>query len=337
VPRPASRAQLREQAGLGSGPPATAKVGLRGGENLCPARLACAGAYRCTIRSIAGARRSVSGGETLRVSYVAELGARACTRAPRVVLAVVVCGTVLALLAPIASGAGAPSDRVARVAASCSNETVNPGFGKPITLRFVLHGVSCNTGHHLIHTYFHDIATKTCRGRGTTCIFEYPGGWDCSSPPPSFPISASHRFAVCELLRGRPTASVTVYRVTAKSGGGVRHLSVFMSPDKRVWCDISRSGSVINAFCDTGNYGGNGFHSGNVVPDGKVTICNHPHAGRYCGALGGRFPVLRFGQRDELLGFRCTSATNGITCTVLAGTGRGKGFRINQDQAVKVG
>lgn len=149
---------------------------------------------------------------------MAELGARACVRAPRVVLAVVVCGTVLALLAPIAIGAGAPSDRVARVAASCSNETVDPGFGKPITLRFVLHGVSCNTGHRLIQTYFHDIATKTCRGHGTTCIFEYPGGWDCSSPPPSFPISASHRFAVCQTFGGRPTASVTVYRAARKSG-----------------------------------------------------------------------------------------------------------------------
>jgi len=159
----------------------------------------------------------------LRISYVAELGARACMRAPRVVLAVVVCGMVLALLAPIASGAGAPSDRVAQMAASCSNETVNPGFGKPITLRFVLHGVSCNTGHRLIQTYFNDIATKTCRGHGTTCIFEYPGGWDCSSPPPSFPISASHRFAVCQTFGGRPTASVTVYR--AASGATVTQLA----------------------------------------------------------------------------------------------------------------
>ena len=159
----------------------------------------------------------------MRISYVAELGARACMRAPRVVLGVVVCGTVLALLAPIASGAGAPSDRVAQMAASCSNETVNTGFGKPITLRFVLRGVSCNTGHRLIQTYFHDIATKTCRGHGTTCIFEYPGGWDCSSPPPSFPISASHRFAVCQTVGGRPTASVTVYR--AASGATVTQLA----------------------------------------------------------------------------------------------------------------
>ena len=44
-------------------------------------------------------------------------------RAPRVALAVVVCGTVLAVLAPIGRGKPAPSDRVARVAASAA-----PGY-----------------------------------------------------------------------------------------------------------------------------------------------------------------------------------------------------------------
>ncbi len=107
---------------------------------------------------------------------------------------------------------GARATGGGKISSVCSNETVAVS-GKRVTLRFVLHGVSCDTGHRLIQTYFHDIAAKTCRGRGTTCIFEYPGGWDCSSPPPSFPISASHRFAVCQ-IGGRPTASVTVYRAT---------------------------------------------------------------------------------------------------------------------------
>lgn len=146
----------------------------------------------------------------------AELGARAYRRVvPRVVAAVVVCGGLLAVLAPITSGAPARSG--GRAPPACSKETVTLG-GERITLRFVLHGVSCNAGHRRIKTYFHDIATKTCRGRGTTCIFEYPGGWDCSSPPPSFPTSASHRFAVCEIFRGRPVASVTVYRVARNPG-----------------------------------------------------------------------------------------------------------------------
>jgi hypothetical protein len=122
-------------------------------------------------------------------------------------------------------------------AAACSNQTVAI-FGKATTLRFVLHGVSCDKGHSLIRTYFHDIATKTCGGRGTTCIFEYPGGWDCSSPPPSFPTSASHRFAVCEPVPGRPVASVTVYRVTRKPGARRSEASLWSALDAKVICGL---------------------------------------------------------------------------------------------------
>lgn len=48
-------------------------------------------------------------------------------------------------------------------------------------------------------------------------------------------------------------------------------------------------------------------------------------------------PILRYGQSDLYDGIRCTSTPNGITCTVVAGTGKGKGFRINKDEAVEVG
>ena len=38
-------------------------------------------------------------------------------------------------------------------------------------------------------------------------------------------------------------------------------------------------------------------------------------------------------ERD---GLRCVSAANGITCTLLAGAGKGKGFRINAEGVVEV-
>jgi hypothetical protein len=116
-------------------------------------------------------------------------------------------------------------------------------------------------------------------------------------------------------------------------GPPTRHLAYFRSPEGDVYCNISRT----SAFCDTANYGGQGFHGGNVVPSGAVTICNHPHSGQYCGALGGNFPVLEYGEHNDLNGFICSSAQNGITCVVASGPNSGRGFRINRRQALTVG
>ena len=48
-------------------------------------------------------------------------------------------------------------------------------------------------------------------------------------------------------------------------------------------------------------------------------------------------PVLRYGQNDALYGFSCASKQQGITCTVIAGAGKGKGFLINTSGVTKVG
>jgi hypothetical protein len=274
----------------------------------------------------------------LRVSYVAELGARACVRAPRVVLAVVVCGTVLAPRAPIASGAGAPSDRVAPVAESCSNETVNPGFGQPITLRFVLHGVSCDTGHRLIQTYFHDIAAKTCRGRGTTCIFEYPGDWDCSSPPPSFPISPSHRFAVCQTLGGRPAASVTVYRATrhtkkpARTTEFVARLRVAtiecgLASAKQIVCQaVPRTSGATQPLAQVAT----------LRRDGRLTKCTEHLTNPRCGSgnFGDPIPSFLPGKHVVVGAFECQVFKTSVECSVAA---TGKGFRISRNAVRSVG
>jgi hypothetical protein len=48
-------------------------------------------------------------------------------------------------------------------------------------------------------------------------------------------------------------------------------------------------------------------------------------------------PLLPLGQQNYIDGFLCKSAADGITCTLTAGAGKGEGFRINNDEAVRVG
>ena len=55
------------------------------------------------------------------------------------------------------------------------------------------------------------------------------------------------------------------------------------------------------------------------------------------GPLGGNFPVLQYGEHNDLNGFICSSAQNGITCVVASGPNSGRGFRINRRQALTVG
>ena len=81
---------------------------------------------------------------------------------------------VLALASTAAQATGG-----GRIASACSNETVAV-FGKPVTLRFVLQGVSCSKAHSLIRTYFRDATTKSCRKAGAACILAVGGGWSCS-------------------------------------------------------------------------------------------------------------------------------------------------------------
>jgi hypothetical protein len=116
------------------------------------------------------------------------------------------------------------------------------------------------------------------------------------------------------------------------------HYRYFVSPDHVVWCSAGASGAGAGAFCDVGNFWNNGFHSGEVHPSGVVRVCNHSPSEAYCGALGGgNVPVLHYGESTELGGVRCTSATNGITCTIVSGRDAGKGVRVSKTEAVAVG
>jgi hypothetical protein len=120
------------------------------------------------------------------------------------------------------------------------------------------------------------------------------------------------------------------------------HLDDFLSPDRKVWCDMSSS----PIFCATGGgslAGSDGSPAqrlASLSSTGKVTTCfvAVPSVSTDClqnwdsGA-----PVLRDGRETDSGGFRCSSAINGITCIVLAGHGANKGFVISAGGVARVG
>ena len=107
------------------------------------------------------------------------------------------------------------------------------------------------------------------------------------------------------------------------------HLGSFLSPDRKVWCRIIKDATENDAWCGIKPTAA----LATVTPSGGVTVCN-----AYClQNWDDKAPVLGYGHRSELNGFRCASAQNGITCTVIAGVGQGKGFLINTSGITKVG
>jgi hypothetical protein len=103
-------------------------------------------------------------------------------------------------------------------ATACSNETVAV-FGKPTTLRFVLHGVRCSRAHLLIRMYFHDATVQSCRSRGNICAFDFSGGWTCSLP--LFAGEGGGDFAAC--FRSQ-SEHFKVFRAARQTRGALRHL-----------------------------------------------------------------------------------------------------------------
>lgn len=119
-------------------------------------------------------------------------------------------------------------------------------------------------------------------------------------------------------------------------------LEDFLSPDKKVWCQITSYSP--SAQC--GTYPNPPTWAAQLDNTGKVTLCevlrleypNGAHVPAGCFQnWDTKLPVLQYGQETEAEGFRCTSAPNGITCTVVAGAGKGKGFRVSKKEAVAVG
>jgi hypothetical protein len=131
--------------------------------------------------------------------------------------------------------------------------------------------------------------------------------------------------------------------VTAPTGPlGARHLKNFLSPDRKVWCGMGSQ-----TFCGAGLAG---FREtfpislATLSSNGKVTICFDAqppptgHAGDSClENWDENARVLHVGQENYVDGVLCKSETNGITCTLTAGAGQGKGFFINSTSVKRVG
>jgi hypothetical protein len=93
-------------------------------------------------------------------------------------------------------------------------------------------------------------------------------------------------------------------------------LDGFLSPDRRVWCVIGDT-----AFCASVKPD----QTAELAAGGQLTVCTGTRSVFCAQNFDAGAPVLRFGEKSELHGFRCTSDFAGIDCT-LSGSGKGFGF-----------
>ncbi|HEU5251885.1 MAG TPA: hypothetical protein VFU16_00985 [Solirubrobacterales bacterium] len=109
----------------------------------------------------------------------------------------------------------------------------------------------------------------------------------------------------------------------------------FTSPDKQVQCLLGES----DAGCNSMPRNGGPQHSAHLSHAGAVRLCEvaTPSVYETCFVQWApNVPVLAYGQSSELYGFRCTSAPDGITCVTSSGPATGKGFRIDEEEAVEL-
>jgi hypothetical protein len=126
----------------------------------------------------------------------------------------------------------------------------------------------------------------------------------------------------------------------AEAEPGVRHLSEFFSPHREVWCKFSDAFAEL--FCGTEPEPPT--RSASIDERGHVSLCEvlqneyPPGSPVPLRCLSNwpsnPLPVLHYGQENAIGPFRCTSATNGITCLKASNAGAGNGFRVSKDEAV---
>jgi hypothetical protein len=248
------------------------------------------------------------------------------------VMAAAACLVLASGFAVMSAGAHSPRSRtVANVdgsnATACSKETVSD-FGKPTTLRFVLHGVSCSKAHALIRTYFRTATTQSCRNHGTVCILDFPGGWSCSF------IIATEGPGLAGCVRSQ-SERFKVFRVTRHTRGSPHHLAEFLSPDRKIWCVLSNHPGVREADCfyAANRFTGGQEYSASLHPDGQLGTCAWQPSQSGLEACVQNWDasarVLKRGQVDVIYQYRCRATSTAITCTVDTGTGKGKGFTIS--------
>ena len=229
------------------------------------------------------------------------------------------------------------SGSVSQAATTCSNQTVDGGrFVGKLTLRVVLIGrVSCAKAHSLVRTYYRRMAAGDCEANNF-CLLSFPGGWNCSIF--SFGQSQTAGGAMAGCARGGAGPKIRLYK--ARSDRRTLHLAQFLSTDRQVWCVIGRASS----FCAAGppptqrsaqppQYGAT------LERDGSVTTCAVPTPGATATCTqnwNAAAPVLPLGRRNQRGGVRCTARPTGITCKLMRGSGKGKGFWISATGVAKL-
>ena len=151
-----------------------------------------------------------------------------------------------------------------------------------------------------------------------------------------------------------------VLGVPVTSASAVRHLGQFNSPDRTIWCGDRSEAEANGAYAATGCFATlspfalsfpepatvaetklSSEYAGWFSTSGKVETCFAAppfNASHHCIlSFVTSAPVLAFGETAEIEGLRCASASDGVTCTKVAGAGAGKGFRINAHEVVRVG
>jgi hypothetical protein len=128
-----------------------------------------------------------------------------------------------------------------------------------------------------------------------------------------------------------------VLGVPVTSASAVRHFREFNSPDRTIYCVLEGCEATLTPPLTNPSSQYTGF----FTSTGKLQTCAAapPFSVSHPGCIMHFFdaPVLAFGETNEIEGLRCTSASDGVTCTKVAGAGAGKGFRINAHEVVRVG
>ncbi len=115
----------------------------------------------------------------------------------------------------------------------------------------------------------------------------------------------------------------------AGAGAATRTYASFYSPSRNLSCEMNDRTYV---YCQSRDKP----HSVKLSLDGHLKLCRDtsttmPHC---LGDPGEHTPVLAYGKAISLKRFRCRSAQNGVTCTVIR---TGKGFRIDGAGITRVG
>ena len=121
-------------------------------------------------------------------------------------------------------------------------------------------------------------------------------------------------------------------------GSTTLSLNDFLSPDGKVWCLMDSL--PVSCFTGPPSAANPSQRGATLASDGTVTTCYVavPSNSQACVQnWDTAAPVLRYGQRTVRNGIACTSATNGITCKVIAGPAAGKGFLISSSSAQRIG